>query len=105
MFRALLWLLVVAGAGMLAIVTFTGLTLAVGDPFYEKIWKEVEALPRRRGARSRGRLAARHRRRPGPGDDGDRDGSAGLRDRPAAARRRDHRLRARPGPLRPAARR
>lgn len=41
-FRALLWLLVVAGAGMLAIVTFTGLTLAVGDPFYEKIWKEVE---------------------------------------------------------------
>lgn len=41
-FRVLLWLLVVAGAGMLAIVTFTGLTLAVGDPFYEKIWKEVE---------------------------------------------------------------
>lgn len=41
-FRGLLWLLVVAGAGMLAIVTFTGLTLAVGDPFYEKIWKEVE---------------------------------------------------------------
>ncbi|TWG96822.1 CysZ protein [Nocardioides sp. J9] len=41
-FRALLFVLVLAGAGMLAIVTFTGLTLAVGDPFYEKIWKEVE---------------------------------------------------------------
>ena len=27
---------------LLAMVTFTGLTLAVGDPFYEKIWKETE---------------------------------------------------------------
>ncbi len=42
LFRLLLWLLVLVGAAMLAIVTFTGLTLAVGDPFYEKIWKEVE---------------------------------------------------------------
>lgn len=42
LFRAALYVLVLAGAGMLAIVTFTGLTLAVGDPFYEKIWKEVE---------------------------------------------------------------
>ncbi|HWJ67662.1 MAG TPA: EI24 domain-containing protein [Nocardioides sp.] len=41
-FRVLLLLLVLAGAAMLAVVTFTGLTLAVGDPFYEKIWKEVE---------------------------------------------------------------
>ncbi|UUW89240.1 EI24 domain-containing protein [Pimelobacter simplex] len=42
LFRGALYLLVLVGAGMLAIVTFTGLTLAVGDPFYEKIWKEVE---------------------------------------------------------------
>jgi CysZ protein len=41
-FRALLFVLVLAGAAMLSVVTFTGLTLAVGDPFYEKIWKEVE---------------------------------------------------------------
>jgi CysZ protein len=41
-FRGGLFLLVLVGAGMLSIVTFTGLTLAVGDPFYEKIWKEVE---------------------------------------------------------------
>lgn len=42
LFRGALYLLVLVGAGMLAIITFTGLTLAVGDPFYEKIWKEVE---------------------------------------------------------------
>ncbi|WGY03793.1 EI24 domain-containing protein [Nocardioides sp. QY071] len=41
-FRGALYLVVLVGAVMLAIVTFTGLTLAVGDPFYEKIWKEVE---------------------------------------------------------------
>lgn len=41
-FRAVLFVLVLAGAAMLSIITFTGLTLAVGDPFYEKIWKEVE---------------------------------------------------------------
>ncbi len=41
-FRIALLLVVLAGAVMLAIVTFTGLTLAVGDPFYERIWKEVE---------------------------------------------------------------
>ncbi|HWJ08836.1 MAG TPA: EI24 domain-containing protein [Nocardioides sp.] len=41
-FRAVLYVLVLAGAAMLSIITFTGLTLAVGDPFYEKIWKEVE---------------------------------------------------------------
>lgn len=41
-FRVGLLLIVLVGAGMLAIVTFTGLTLAVGDPFYEKVWKEVE---------------------------------------------------------------
>jgi CysZ protein len=42
LFRGALYLVVLAGAAMLAIITFTGLTLAVGDPFYEKIWKEVE---------------------------------------------------------------
>lgn len=41
-FRVVLYVLVLAGAAMLSIITFTGLTLAVGDPFYEKIWKEVE---------------------------------------------------------------
>ncbi|WP_408896102.1 EI24 domain-containing protein [Nocardioides sp. R1-1] len=40
--RGALYLLVLVGGAMLAVVTFTGLTLAVGDPFYEKIWKEVE---------------------------------------------------------------
>lgn len=40
--RAVLFVLVLVGMGMLSIVTFTGLTLAVGDPFYERIWKEVE---------------------------------------------------------------
>lgn len=45
--RALRWGLYVAlvvGAGFLSMVTFTGLTLAVGDPFYEKIWKETELM-------------------------------------------------------------
>ncbi|WP_220793309.1 EI24 domain-containing protein [Nocardioides stalactiti] len=32
----------VLGSFFLSMVTFTGLTLAVGDPFYEKIWKETE---------------------------------------------------------------
>ncbi|TNM41146.1 hypothetical protein FHP29_09050 [Nocardioides albidus] len=40
--RTALHLLVLAGLVMLSIVTFTGLTLAVGDPFYERIWKAVE---------------------------------------------------------------
>lgn len=41
-FRLIVYLGVLAGAVLLSIVTFTGLTLAVGDPFYERIWKEVE---------------------------------------------------------------
>ncbi len=41
-FRTVVFIGVLAGAVMLSIVTFTGLTLAVGDPFYEKIWKQVE---------------------------------------------------------------
>ena len=43
-FRFLLTLILVVGGGFLAIVTFTGLTLAVGDPFYEKIWRETELM-------------------------------------------------------------
>lgn len=31
-----------AGAVLLAAVTFTALTLTVGDPFYERIWRAVE---------------------------------------------------------------
>ena len=33
---------VLALAVLLVIFTFTAITLAVGDPFYEKIWREVE---------------------------------------------------------------
>ncbi|GAA1822955.1 EI24 domain-containing protein [Agromyces salentinus] len=35
--------IVLGGAIVLAAVTFTGLTLLVGDPFYERIWRAVEA--------------------------------------------------------------
>ncbi|MGR2753328.1 EI24 domain-containing protein [Agromyces arachidis] len=41
-FRALVAVVVFAGAAVLAFVTFTALTLIVGDPFYERIWKAVE---------------------------------------------------------------
>jgi CysZ protein len=37
-------LLVLVGAVVLASATFTGLTLAVGDPFYERIWRETERM-------------------------------------------------------------
>ena len=33
---------VLAAVVLAAVLTFTALTLAVGDPFYEKIWREVE---------------------------------------------------------------
>lgn len=33
---------VLAGAVVLAVVTFTGLTLAIGEPFYDRIWRAVE---------------------------------------------------------------
>jgi CysZ protein len=36
--------LTVVGAVLLAIATFTALTLAIGDPFYERIWKETELM-------------------------------------------------------------
>ena len=39
-----LMLAVLAAAVFLAAVTFVGLTLAVGDPFYERIWRETEAM-------------------------------------------------------------
>lgn len=34
---------VVIGVGVLALYTFTTLTLLVGDPFYERIWRRTEA--------------------------------------------------------------
>ncbi len=39
-----LYVAVLLGALLLSMVTFTGLTLAVGDPFYEKIWMETERM-------------------------------------------------------------
>jgi len=39
-----LYVVVIMGSLFLSAVTFTGLTLAVGDPFYEKIWKETELM-------------------------------------------------------------
>lgn len=36
--------LVIGGGVLLASVTFTGLTLAVGDPFYERIWRATEEM-------------------------------------------------------------
>ncbi|GAB4005882.1 EI24 domain-containing protein [Nocardioides ultimimeridianus] len=41
-FRAALEVVAVLGSGLLFVVSFTGLTLAVGDPFYERIWLAVE---------------------------------------------------------------
>jgi CysZ protein len=41
-FRLLLEVALVAGAAFLFVVSFTGLTLAVGDPAYERIWMAVE---------------------------------------------------------------
>ena len=60
-------LALVVGSVLLAAATFTALTLAVGDPFYERIWRETEAGARRPGAGGRGRASAlaRRRRRPG----------------------------------------
>ncbi len=40
--RLLVAVAVVVGAVLLSTVVFTGLTLAVGDPFYERIWAAVE---------------------------------------------------------------
>ncbi|GAA2041289.1 EI24 domain-containing protein [Agromyces tropicus] len=42
-FRTLVAVVAFAGAAVLAFVTFTALTLIVGDPFYERIWVAVEA--------------------------------------------------------------
>ena len=42
--RVGLYVAVLLGSFFLFVVTFTGLTLAVGDPFYEKIWKETELM-------------------------------------------------------------
>jgi len=42
--RVGLMLAVLAAAVFLAAVTFVGLTLAVGDPFYERIWRATEEM-------------------------------------------------------------
>lgn len=42
--RFLLGALLLYAGVMLATVSFTGLTLVVGDPFYERIWKETEKM-------------------------------------------------------------
>lgn len=39
-----LYVATVVGALFLSVVTFTALTLAIGDPFYEKIWRETELM-------------------------------------------------------------
>lgn len=41
--RVTLGTAVVAASVLLSIMTFTALTLTVGDPFYERIWRAVEA--------------------------------------------------------------
>jgi CysZ protein len=40
--RLALSAITLGAAGVLAAVTFTAVTLAVGDPFYERIWRSVE---------------------------------------------------------------
>jgi CysZ protein len=40
--RILIGTLALAGAVVLAATTFTAITLTVGDPFYERIWRAVE---------------------------------------------------------------
>jgi CysZ protein len=42
--RVGLYIVVLITTLMLSVVMFTGLTLAIGDPFYEKIWKETERM-------------------------------------------------------------
>jgi CysZ protein len=42
LFRGVIALALLVGFVLLAVVTFTGLTLLIGDPFYERIWRSVE---------------------------------------------------------------
>jgi len=42
--RVGLMLALLAATGVMAAVVFVGLTLAVGDPFYERIWRETELM-------------------------------------------------------------
>jgi CysZ protein len=39
-----IYVAVVVGSVFLSVIAFTGLTLTIGDPFYEKIWKETELM-------------------------------------------------------------
>ncbi|MCL2543146.1 MAG: EI24 domain-containing protein [Nocardioidaceae bacterium] len=41
-FRVLVDVVLVVGAGFLFVIAFTGLTMALGDSFYERIWMAVE---------------------------------------------------------------
>lgn len=41
--RVLLGVVLVFGAGLVAVISFTALTLTVGDPVYERIWRATEA--------------------------------------------------------------
>ena len=43
LFRVLLAATIIVGALLVSSALFVGLTLTVGDPFYEKIWRETEA--------------------------------------------------------------
>jgi CysZ protein len=42
--RVGLYVAVVLGSLFLSVVTYTALTLAIGDPFYERIWRETELM-------------------------------------------------------------
>ncbi len=42
-FRIFVGLAVLVLATFLLVRTYTGLTLAIGDPFYERIWRDIEA--------------------------------------------------------------
>lgn len=42
--RGALGALIFVGLVAIGVLAFTGLTLAIGDPFYERIWRETEVL-------------------------------------------------------------
>ena len=44
-FRIAVGTALLGSALVLVVVTFTALTLLVGDPFYERIWRAVERMP------------------------------------------------------------
>ena len=76
LFRVIVAISLLIGFVVLAAFTFTGLTLLIGDWFYERIWRAVETelggMPR--GAQDR--ILARGRRRAAALHACDRDGGA-----------------------------